>query len=115
MWHVSGNRDETVIANPDAFVIGRERPRHHLSFGFGIHHCVGNRPEEMQLCIVWEEILKRFPEIEVVEEPVSLESGFVRTSKVMQVVIPKRTRKHASARLAVILFLRALPHLSVRK
>ena len=90
MWYVSGNRDETVIETPDAFVIGRERPRQHLSFGFGIHRCVGNRLAEMQLRIIWEEILKRFPAIEVVEEPVRLKSNFIRGIKRMNVRIPAR-------------------------
>ncbi len=63
MWYVSGNRDETVIHNPQAFIVDRERPRQHLSFGFGIHRCVGMRLAEMQLRIVWEEVLKRFPVI----------------------------------------------------
>ena len=90
MWYVSGNRDETVIDNPHAFIIGRERPRQHLSFGFGIHRCVGNRLAEMQLRVVWEEVLKRFPVIEVVEEPVRLKSCFLRSYKSMQVVIPAR-------------------------
>ena len=61
MWYVSGNRDEEVIENPNAFIIDRERPRQHMSFGFGIHRCVGNRLAELQLRIVWEEILERFP------------------------------------------------------
>ena len=90
MWYASGNRDETVIENPDAFIIDRERPRHHLSFGFGIHRCVGNRLAEMQLKTIWEEILKRFPRIDVVEEPVRLKSNFLRAYKSMQVVIPAR-------------------------
>ena len=90
MWYASGNRDETAIDNPDAFVIGRERPRQHLSFGFGIHRCVGNRLAEMQLRVVWEEVLKRFPVIEVVEEPVRLKSCFLRAYKSMQVRIPAR-------------------------
>ena len=90
MWYCSGNRDETAIANPDAFVLGRERPRQHLSFGFGIHRCVGNRLAEMQLRIVWEEIFKRFPVIEVVEEPVRLKSCFLRAYRSMQVRIPAR-------------------------
>ena len=64
MWYISGNRDESVIDNPNAYVIERERPRHHMSFGFGVHRCVGNRVAEMQLTIIWEEILKRFPVIE---------------------------------------------------
>ena len=65
MWYLSGNRDEEAIDNPEAFIIDRARPRQHLSFGFGIHRCVGNRLAEMQLKILWEEILKRFPVIEV--------------------------------------------------
>ncbi|HET6971358.1 MAG TPA: cytochrome P450 [Phenylobacterium sp.] len=78
MWYVSGNRDETVIEDPAAFRIGRERPRHHLSFGFGIHRCMGNRVAELQLKILWEEILKRFSHIEVVGEPVRTASNFVQ-------------------------------------
>jgi cytochrome P450 len=69
MWYVSGNRDDTVIDDPDSYIIDRARPRQHLSFGFGIHRCVGNRLAELQLTIVWEEILKRFPAIEVVAPP----------------------------------------------
>jgi cytochrome P450 len=60
MWYVSGNRDETVIDRPDDFIIDRAKARHHLSFGFGIHRCMGNRLAEMQLRILWEEILPRF-------------------------------------------------------
>ena len=78
MWYVSGNRDEEVIENPNAFIIDRARPRQHLSFGFGIHRCVGNRLAEMQLRIVWEEILKRFPKIEVMGEPERIYSSFVK-------------------------------------
>jgi cytochrome P450 len=78
MWYVSGNRDPEAIENPDAFIIDRPRPRQHLSFGFGIHRCVGNRLAEMQLRIVWEEILKRFSFVEVVGEPVRVFSSFVK-------------------------------------
>ena len=90
MWYVSGNRDETVIDNPNAYIIDRERPRHHLSFGFGIHRCVGNRVAEMQLTLIWEEILKRFPSIQLVGEPVRTHSSFVHGYESMQVVIPAR-------------------------
>ncbi|MDZ4052143.1 MAG: cytochrome P450, partial [Phenylobacterium sp.] len=62
MWYVSGNRDDEVIHNPDSYIIDRERPRQHISFGFGIHRCVGNRLAELQLKIIWEEIMKRFPD-----------------------------------------------------
>ena len=78
MWYVSGNRDDTVIENPNAYIIDRERPRQHMSFGFGIHRCVGNRLAEMQLRIVWEELLKRWKTIEVVGEPKRVLSSFVR-------------------------------------
>jgi len=91
MWYISGNRDETQIADPDAFIVDRERPRQHMSFGFGVHRCVGNRVAEMQLTIIWEEILKRFPRIELVEEPTRSYSSFVHGYETMQVVIPART------------------------
>jgi cytochrome P450 len=78
MWYVSGNRDEEVIENADKFLIDRPRARQHLSFGFGIHRCVGNRLAEMQLKIVWEEILKRWDRIEVMGEPERIPSSFVK-------------------------------------
>ena len=78
MWYVSGNRDEEAIENPNAFIIDRPRPRQHLSFGFGIHRCVGNRLAEMQLRIVWEEVLKRWKFVEVMGEPVRVRSSFVK-------------------------------------
>jgi cytochrome P450 len=90
MWYVSGNRDETVIDRPNDLIIDRERPRQHLSFGFGIHRCVGNRLAEMQLRVVWEEILERFPVIELVGEPVRLKSCFLRAYRAMPVRIPAR-------------------------
>jgi cytochrome P450 len=85
MWYVSGNRDESVMERPDEFWIGRPRVRQHLSFGFGIHRCVGNRLGELQLKIIWEEILKRFSRIEVVEEPTRTLSAFVRGYRTMPV------------------------------
>ncbi len=90
MWYVSGNRDDEVIENPDAYIIDRPRPRQHLSFGFGIHRCVGNRLAELQLRVIWEEVLKRFPEIVVVSEPHRVFSTFVKGYESMQVVIPRR-------------------------
>ncbi|HQR88020.1 MAG: cytochrome [Caulobacter sp. 12-67-6] len=90
MWYVSGNRDDTVIEDADSFIIDRENPRRHLSFGFGIHRCVGNRLAEMQLKIVWEEILKRFPKIEVLDEPKRVYSSFVKGYETLTVRIPER-------------------------
>jgi cytochrome P450 len=87
MWYVSGNRDETAIEDPNAFIIDRERPRQHLSFGFGIHRCVGNRLAEMQLRVIWEEILKRWSFIEVVGEPRRVRSSFVKGYETLPVRI----------------------------
>jgi len=78
MWYVSGNRDDEVIENADSFIIDRARARQHLSFGFGIHRCVGNRLAEMQLKIVWEEILKRWSFVEVMGDPDYVPSSFVK-------------------------------------
>jgi cytochrome P450 len=88
MWYVSGNRDADAIDRPDDFIIDRVRPRHHLSFGFGIHRCVGNRLAEMQLIILWEEIMKRFPVIDLVEEPKRIYSNFIHGISEMKVRIP---------------------------
>ncbi|HDY81543.1 MAG TPA: cytochrome P450 [Halieaceae bacterium] len=78
MWFLSGNRDEEAIDRPNEFIIDRKNPRQHLSFGFGIHRCMGNRLAEMQLRVTWEEILKRFEKVEVVGDPVRNYSSFVR-------------------------------------
>jgi cytochrome P450 len=88
MWYLSGNRDETAIDQPERFIIDRPRARQHLSFGFGIHRCVGNRLAELQLKILWEEILRRFETIEVVDEPRRVRSAFVRGYLSMPVRIP---------------------------
>ena len=88
MWYISGKRDPDGIEDPDRFII--DRPRQHLSFGFGIHRCVGNRLAELQLRVIWEEILKRFPDIQMVEEPRRTFSTFVHGYESMKVVIPRR-------------------------
>jgi cytochrome P450 len=90
MWYVSGNRDETVIDNPNEYIIDRPRARHHVSFGFGIHRCMGNRLAEMQLRILWEELLARFSRIEVLEEPARVESNFVMGYTDLQVCLHPR-------------------------
>jgi len=87
MWYVSGNRDESHIDNPNRLIIDRERPRQHLSFGFGIHRCVGNRLAEMQLRIVWEELVKRWSRIEVMGEPERVRSSFVKGYETLPVRI----------------------------
>jgi cytochrome P450 len=78
MWYISGNRDETAIDNPDAFIVDRAKPRQHLSYGAGIHRCVGDRLADLQLRILWEEILARNLDIEVMGSPKRLYSNFIR-------------------------------------
>jgi cytochrome P450 len=87
MWYLSGNRDEEVIPNGDAFDIERPNVRRHLSFGFGIHRCVGNRLAELQLKIIWEEIFKRFANIEVMGEPRRVFSTFVHGYETLPVLL----------------------------
>lgn len=88
MWYLSGNRDESAIERANEFIIDRARPRQHLSFGFGVHRCVGNRLAEMQLRILWEEILKRFPVIEVAGTPKRVSHPLVRGFTQLPVRIP---------------------------
>ena len=90
LWYVSGNRDETAIENAGRFIIDRDKPRKHLSFGFGLHRCVGERLAELQLRVVWEEILKRFGPIEVVGEPRRVMSTFVKGYESLPVRITAR-------------------------
>ena len=88
MWYVSGNRDDEVIEKPYDFIIDRKRPRTHLSFGFGIHRCVGLRLAELQLKIIWEEILKRYDTIEVMDEPHRVLSTFVKGYEIFRCASP---------------------------
>ena len=87
MWYASGNRDEEIIDNPNSFDIERDNARHHLSFGFGIHRCMGNRLAEMQLRTVWEEIMNRFHTVEMVGEPVLVHSNFVKGIAELPVIV----------------------------
>jgi cytochrome P450 len=85
MWYVSGNRDETVIERANEFLIDRKNARQHLSFGWGVHFCMGSRLAEMQLRILWEEVLARFRMVEVIGEPRRVRSNFVKGFTELQV------------------------------
>ena len=87
MWYASGNRDEEMLERPDDFWIDRPNARQHLSFGFGIHRCMGNRLAEMQLRILWEEIMRRFDCIETLAEPERVYSSFVKGYTKLPVVL----------------------------
>jgi len=78
MWYVSANRDDSVIERADEFLIDRKNPKQHLSFGWGVHFCMGSRLAEMQLRILWEEIMNRFRLVEVVGDPIRVRSNFVK-------------------------------------
>ena len=88
MWYISGNRDEEAISEANRFIVDRPRPREHLSFGFGIHRCVGNRLAELQLRVLWEELLPRFPVIEVLGQPKRVYSNFIHGIKSLPARIP---------------------------
>ena len=85
IWYISGNRDEEAIENPNSLIADRPRPREHIAFGFGIHRCLGNRLAELQLRILWEEILNRDLKIEVLGKPVYAYSNFLRSIKSLPV------------------------------
>ena len=81
MWYLSGNRDESVFENADRLIIDRPNARQHVAFGFGIHRCMGNRLAEMQLRILWEEIVTRFKQVELVGDVERLSNNFIRGIK----------------------------------
>lgn len=91
MWYISGNRDESVINDPETLTVGRSQPRRHLSFGFGIHRCLGNRLAEMQLKVLWEEILKRFKAIDVVKPEVRVRSNFIHGISELEVEVSRHS------------------------
>jgi cytochrome P450 len=78
MWYVSGNRDEAVFEAPNELRIDRKNARQHLSFGLGVHFCMGSRLAEMQLRVLWEEALRRFHSVDVVGPPVRVRNSFVK-------------------------------------
>jgi cytochrome P450 len=90
LWYLSANRDENIFEHGDDFMIERPNSRRHLAFGLGIHRCIGARLAELQIQILWEEILKRFPRIEVVEAPRGTFSTFLSGYPELRVVLPER-------------------------
>ena len=87
IWYLSGNRDVDHFDRPDEFMVDRANVRQHLAFGYGIHRCLGNRLAEMQLRILWEEILARFAHVEVVGEARYLNSSFIRGITELPVIV----------------------------
>ncbi|MEM7219861.1 MAG: cytochrome P450 [Pseudomonadota bacterium] len=78
MWYLSGNRDESKFDNPDKLIIDRKNARQHVAFGFGVHRCMGNRLAEIQLRVLWEEIMQRYQMVEVTGPVVRSPNNFIR-------------------------------------
>ena len=70
LWlaYPSGNRDEEVFEDPDAFRIDRN-PNRHLAFGYGAHLCLGQHLAKMEMRILWEELIPRLKSLELAGEP----------------------------------------------
>jgi cytochrome P450 len=90
MWYISANMDEDVFENPEILDIDRDNADRQLSFGYGIHFCMGSRVAELQLRVLWEEMLKRFETIEVLAEPERVFSSFVHGYASMPVKVTRR-------------------------
>ena len=87
MWYLSGNRDETVFEDADAIRIDRPNARQHVSFGYGVHRCMGNRLAELQLRLLWEGIVKRFHTVEVVGEAEINPNNFIHGIAELPVIL----------------------------
>ena len=77
MWYGSANRDEDIFPDGHLFRVERENAKKHLAFGAGEHLCLGNRLGHMQIRILFEELLARFPNIHSTSNPVRIPSNFL--------------------------------------
>ena len=77
MWYGSANRDEEIFENPHLFKVDREDAKKHIAFGAGEHLCLGNRLGHLQIRVLYEELLARFPNIEAISEPTRIPSNFL--------------------------------------
>jgi cytochrome P450 len=84
MWYVSSNRDESVYEDPDHFSVTRN-PEHQAFGAGGRHYCLGTALARLELSILFEETLARFPRMELAEDPVHVESPFVNQLKTLRV------------------------------
>lgn len=89
MWYLSGNRDESLFAEGDRFIADRENARRHLSFGYGVHRCVGARLAELQLQTLMSEMAARNMKVELVGEVVREAHPFVGIIKSVPVQISR--------------------------
>jgi cytochrome P450 len=87
LWYLSANRDEEVFADPDKLDIRRENARRHLSFGYGIHRCVGARLAEMQLRVLLEEMHARRMRVHVAGDVERVRANFVHGFRKLEVEV----------------------------
>jgi cytochrome P450 len=84
MWYVSSNRDETRYEDPDRFDVKRN-PEHQAFGAGGRHFCLGAALARLELNVMLEETLKRFPAMELVGTPGAAESPFINQLKTLPV------------------------------
>ena len=89
LWYISANRDEEVFEDADKLIVTRENARRHLSFGYGIHRCVGARLAELQLKILMEEMHARRMRVNVTGAVERVRANFVHGFRKMEVTLSK--------------------------
>ncbi len=89
MWYLSGNRDESVFPDAERLDILRPNARRHLAFGFGVHRCVGARLAELQLQILFEEMLARGMTVTMTGDPEYVAQSFVHGYRKLPVRIDR--------------------------
>jgi cytochrome P450 len=89
LWYISANRDESVFENPNDWIVDRENARRQISFGYGIHRCVGARLAELQLQVLFEEMAARRLRPTITGDIERVNSNFVHGYKTMPVTLSK--------------------------
>jgi cytochrome P450 len=84
IWYPSANRDEAVFPDPNRFDVGRT-PNEHLAFGFGEHFCLGAGLARLELRVMFEEALRRLPDLELAGPVERLHATILRVIKRMPV------------------------------
>lgn len=89
LWYISANRDEDEIEEPYKFCVSRKNHEHHISFGYGVHRCIGKNLAELQLKILLEELIARRWYVEPIDEPVRVNSCFINGYESMPVIVTR--------------------------
>ncbi len=93
IYYISANRDAEVFPAPDRFDVGRT-PNDHLAFGIGEHFCLGSNLARVEIRVMFEELLRRLPDIELAGPVDRLRSSLINGIKRMPVVFtPERQRR----------------------